>query len=46
MEERCIHGTGTWWLNLRERAHLEDITVDGRVILKCIDNTMTGCGLM
>ena len=25
-----------WWGNLRERNHLEDVGVDGRMILKCI----------
>jgi hypothetical protein len=28
--------TGFWWGNLRERDHLEDIGVDGRMILKWI----------
>jgi hypothetical protein len=30
-EERCIQ---SWWGNLRERDHLEDTGVDGRVILR------------
>jgi len=25
-----------WWRNLRERVHLGDLGVDGRIILKCI----------
>jgi hypothetical protein len=28
--------TGFWWGNLRERDHLEDVLVDGRMILKKI----------
>jgi hypothetical protein len=28
--------TGFWWGNLRERAHLEDPSIDGRIILRCI----------
>ena len=28
--------TAFWWGNLRERNHLEDPGVDGRVILRCI----------
>jgi hypothetical protein len=28
--------TGFWWGNLRERVHLEDTGVDGRIILKQI----------
>jgi hypothetical protein len=26
--------TGFWWGNLRERDHMEDISVDGRIMLK------------
>jgi hypothetical protein len=25
--------TGFWWVNLRERNHLEELGVDGRIIL-------------
>jgi hypothetical protein len=25
---------GIWWRNLRERDHLENVRVDGRIILK------------
>jgi hypothetical protein len=25
--------TGFWWGNLREREHLEDLCVDGRIII-------------
>jgi len=28
--------TGFWWRNLRERDHLEDPGVDGRIILRWI----------
>ena len=28
--------TGVWWGNLRERDHLGDLGVDGRIILSCI----------
>jgi hypothetical protein len=35
-EERSIQVL--WWGNVRERYHLEDSDVDGRIILKCIFN--------
>jgi hypothetical protein len=28
--------TGFWWGNLRERFHLKDLDVDGRILLKYI----------
>jgi len=28
--------TGVWWSNLRDRHHLEDPGIDGRIILKWI----------
>jgi len=28
--------TGCWWGNLRERGHLEDLGVDGRIIIRWI----------
>jgi hypothetical protein len=28
--------TGFWWGNLRERDHLEDPGINGRIILRCI----------
>jgi hypothetical protein len=27
---------GFWWENIRERGHLEELSVDGRIILKLI----------
>jgi hypothetical protein len=34
-----------WWGNLNERDYLEELGVDGKVILKCILNGMEGHGL-
>jgi len=31
------------WKNLNERDHLEDLDVDGRIILKCILKELFGC---
>jgi len=43
----CIAVTGVvhaglWWGNLRERGHLEDIGIDGGIILKCIFKKWVG----
>jgi len=32
-----------WWKNPKERDHLEDLDVDGRIILKCILKDLFGC---
>jgi len=34
--------TGFWWGNMKERAHLEDPDVDGRIILKWIFKKWNG----
>jgi len=34
--------TGFWWRELRERDHLENVRVDGRIILKWTSSTWTG----
>jgi hypothetical protein len=34
--------TGLWWEYLRERDHLENVGVDGRIILKWIFNQWDG----
>jgi hypothetical protein len=39
-EERCIQGF--WWGNLRERNHLKDPGVDGKIILRCIFRKRNG----
>ena len=36
--------TGFWWGNLRERDHLEDPRVDGRIILRWIFGKWEGGG--
>jgi hypothetical protein len=35
MEERDVYA-GFWWGNLRERDHVEDPSLDGKIILRCI----------
>jgi len=37
--------TGFWFGNLRKRGHLEDIGIDGKIILKWILNWMMRDGL-
>jgi len=36
---------GFWWGNLRQRDHLEDPSIDGRIILKCIFMKWNGGGM-
>ena len=37
--------TGFWWGDLRERAHLEDPGIDGRIILRWIFMEWDGGGM-
>jgi hypothetical protein len=34
--------SGFWWGQLRERNFLEDVDLDGRIILKCIFKGLAG----
>ena len=41
----CIYAySGFWWGNLRERDHLEDPGIDGRIILRWIFRKWDGGG--
>jgi hypothetical protein len=45
-ERRCEVHWEFQWRNLRERYHLEDLSIDGRTILTCIlKNGIWGCGV-
>jgi hypothetical protein len=37
--------TGFWWGNQREGDQLEDPSIDGRIILKCIFEKWYGAGM-
>lgn len=37
--------TGFWWGNLSERDYLEDLGIDGRILLKCISKKWDGGGM-
>jgi hypothetical protein len=37
--------TGFWWGKLKESDHLDDLGLDGRIMLKCILHIMAGRGL-
>ena len=32
-----------WWKNLKERDHLEELDIEGMIILKCILKELFGC---
>ena len=34
--------TGFWWADVRERDHLEDLSIDGRVILNWVFKNLDG----
>lgn len=36
MKGRVEVHKGFWWGNLKERDHLEALSIDGRIILKCL----------